>query len=147
MDSKQILYVDMDGVLVDFDSGVAKLSDELREKYKGQYDNVPGIFSLMDPMPNAIESFNILFEKYDTYVLSSPSYENSTSFSDKFLWVCKYLPQAKTKLILTKFKNLSKGHILIDDRTTNGASEFEGLFIHFGSEKYPNWDSVMKKLI
>ena len=31
----------------------------------GQYDNIPHIFSWMDPMPGAIESFKALQEKYD----------------------------------------------------------------------------------
>ena len=38
------------------------------------------------------------------------------------------------------------GDYLIDDRRFNGASEFTGEWIHFGSEKFPNWNSVLKYL-
>ena len=38
------------------------------------------------------------------------------------------------------------GDYLIDDRKFNGASEFRGKWIQFGSEKYPNWESVLKFL-
>ena len=38
------------------------------------------------------------------------------------------------------------GDYLIDDRRFNGASEFKGEWIHFGSEQYPNWSSVLKVL-
>ena len=34
---KKILYIDMDNVLVDFPTGIAALSDELKEAYKGNY--------------------------------------------------------------------------------------------------------------
>ena len=49
-------------------------------------------------------------------------------------------------LILSHNKNLNRGHYLIDDRDKNGAKEFEGEHIHFGTEKFPDWQSVMKYL-
>ena len=42
---KQIIYVDMDGVLVDFESGVKQAEPDLLKTYQGQYDNIPHIFS------------------------------------------------------------------------------------------------------
>jgi len=36
---------------------------------------------------------------------------------------------------------------LIDDRTVNGAGEFQGVHIHFGQEKFPNWKSVLDYLL
>ena len=38
----------MDGVLVDFQSGIDALSEEEKETYKNHLDNVPGIFSKME---------------------------------------------------------------------------------------------------
>jgi hypothetical protein len=35
---KKILYVDMDNVLVDFPSGIAKLSKEKIHEYEGRFD-------------------------------------------------------------------------------------------------------------
>ncbi|WP_423901746.1 hypothetical protein [Capnocytophaga leadbetteri] len=40
---RAIVYIDMDNVLVDFPTGIAALSDELKEAYKGNYDEVPYI--------------------------------------------------------------------------------------------------------
>jgi 5'-nucleotidase len=51
------------------------------------------------------------------------------------------------KLILTHRKDLVKGDILIDDRPNNGAKDFEGEWIHFGSENFPDWSSVIKHLL
>ena len=36
---------------------------------------------------------------------------------------------------------------LIDDREKNGADRFVGELILFGSEKFPNWNSVVNYLI
>lgn len=140
---KKIVYIDMDGVLVDFQNGYLKLSPQDQELYRGRYEEYPGYFSLLDPMPLAIDSFRRLFSKYDVYILSSPSVINPSSFTDKFLWVKRWLPEAQNKLILTKYKNLNKGFLLIDDRLVNGADEFDGLFIHFGSNIFPDWLSVI----
>ena len=68
---KKRLYFDMDGVLVDFQSGIDKLSEDVKREYEGRLDEVPGIFSLMDPMPGAIEAARILSEYYDVYILST----------------------------------------------------------------------------
>ena len=42
---KKIVYVDMDGVLVDFDSGLKQAEPDLLRVYKGQLDNIPHLFS------------------------------------------------------------------------------------------------------
>jgi hypothetical protein len=36
---------------------------------------------------------------------------------------------------------------LIDDRPVNGAKEFTGEFIHFGSEGFETWDEVLLYII
>jgi 5'-nucleotidase len=47
----------MDAVLVDLDAGLARLDAEISQPYQGRLDEVPGIFSLVEPLPHAIESF------------------------------------------------------------------------------------------
>jgi hypothetical protein len=101
----------------------------------------------MDPMPNAIESYNYLASHFDTYILSTAPWNNPSAWSDKLLWVKKYLGEAAYKrLILSHHKNLNDGHYLIDDRTKNGADRFPGEHIHFGAEKFPDWISVVEYL-
>jgi 5'(3')-deoxyribonucleotidase len=57
----------------------------------------------------------------------------------------KYLGEPVYKrLILSHHKQLNDGHYLIDDRPhKNGAGNFKGELIHFGSERYPNWKAVL----
>ena len=103
---KKIVYIDMDGVLVDFQSGIDKLNDNDLEKYQGRYDEVPNIFSLMDPMPGALDAFKLLSKHYDTYILSTSPWENPTALQDKQNWVKKYIGErAKKRLIFSHHKN------------------------------------------
>ncbi len=141
---KKIVYVDMDNVLVDFPSAFDKVDPALLEEYTGRVDEIPNIFSLMDPLEGAIEAFNYLAERCDLYILSTAPWENPSAWSDKLNWVKRYLgPSAHKRLILSHNKNLNRGDILIDDRTANGAGQFKGTFIKFGSAQFPNWESTL----
>ncbi len=145
---KKILYIDMDNVLVDFKSGIEQLDSQIKEKYKGRLDEVPGIFSLMKPMENAIEAYKKLTEFYDVYILSTSPWENETALNDKLNWIKKYLGKyAYKKVIFSHHKNLNKGDYLIDDRLKNGVDKFSGEHIHFGTENFPGWKSVLEYLL
>ena len=144
----KILFVDMDNVLVDFKSGINNLSEKDKNKYLNNYDEVPGIFSLMYPLPNAIKSYQKLSKTYDTYILSTAPWNNPTAWSDKLLWVKRYLGKyAYKRLILSHNKNLNFGDYLIDDRLANGAGDFKGELIQFGSEKFKTWKDVLNYLL
>tara|TARA_X000001036_G_C20464142_1_gene718728 strand:- start:172 stop:612 length:441 start_codon:yes stop_codon:yes gene_type:complete len=145
---KKILYVDMDNVLVDFPSGVERIPEQLKIEYKERLDEVPGIFSLMRPLTGAISSFEKLSNKYDTYILSTAPWKNASAWSDKNLWVRKHLGESAYKrLILTHHKNLNLGDFLIDDRSANGADQFKGKHVVFGSIEYPNWEAICNYLL
>ncbi len=112
----KILYIDMDNVLVDFPSAFPLVDPTLLDQHADNKDDIPGIFSLMTPMPGAV---------------------------DKLLWVKRHLgPQAYKRLILSHHKHLNAGDYLIDDRTKNGADRFGGELILFGSERFPGWTAV-----
>ena len=75
---KRKIFVDMDGVLVNFQSGIDKLDEATKREYaddgkgKPHYDDVPGIFSLMEPMPGAIHGVRALQDiGYDLYIRST----------------------------------------------------------------------------
>ncbi len=144
---KDIVYVDMDGVLVDFQSGIDALTDDIRQQYKNRLDEVPGIFSKMKPYTGAIDGFKWLSEYFEVYILSTAPWENSSAWSDKADWVKKYLgKEAYKKLILSHHKNLLKGQYIIDDRTARGVDGFEGKHIHFNTKDFKDWQDVIKYL-
>ena len=146
--SNRRLYFDMDGALVDFVSALNKQSEQTLREYEGRLDEIPGLFGQMEPMAGAIDAVRRLAEQYDCYILSTAPWNNPSAWSDKVMWVTKYLDDIFHKrVIITHCKHLCKGDILIDDRGKNGTSEFEGEWIEFGSERFPNWEAVLEYLL
>ena len=137
----------MDGVLVNFQTGIDKLTEQKRQEFLGREDEYPGIFGLMEPQPGAIDAFNELSQLFDTYILSTAPWENDTAWSDKLNWVKKYIGKPGFKrLILSHNKHLNAGDFLVDDRLANGSDKFAGHHIHFGTTEFPNWSTVTEYL-
>ena len=148
MTKKRILYFDMDGVLVDFQSGIDRLTDLEKEQYEGKLDDVPNIFSRMSPYDGAVDFVKTLSEHFDVYLLSTAPWVNPTALNDKLQFVKDYFGDVFYKrLILTHNKQLNIGDYLIDDRTKNGAGDFSGEHIHFGTDDFPDYQSVIDYLI
>ncbi|MBQ7550949.1 MAG: hypothetical protein IJT04_05435 [Bacteroidales bacterium] len=148
------LFIDMDNVLVNFQSGIDRLDEKTKQEYKGHLDDVPGIFALMDPMPGAVEAVQKLRQRYDLYILSTAPWNNPTAWCDKLNWVKKHFGSDEDspfykRIILTHHKDLCHGDYLIDDRPEKcGMENFTGELLHFGPDgKYKNWESVVKYLL
>ncbi len=142
---KKIIYFDLDGTIVDFQSAFEFLEPEVLSKYQGRLDEVPNIFSLMKPIAGAIEVFNQLAQDYDCYILSTAPWENASAWSDKLLWVKEHLGENGYKrLILSHHKHLNIGDYLIDDRLKNGAERFTGKHIQFGTDLFSDWQAVLE---
>jgi 5'-nucleotidase len=158
---KKILYVDMDGVIADFDKlileydpSIISLSSHLPnyaersvKVEKVMRDN-PRLFLDLEPIEGSIESVKRLWSHFDVLFLSTPCPFMIDSFSDKMTWIYKYFGKdAENRLILSQRKELSIGHYLVDDRTANGAELFTGEHLHFGTKSFPTWVEVEEYLI
>ena len=156
---RTIVYIDMDNTLVDFQSGIDSLSPAEKSQYgpsekhpAGNYDDVSGIFSKMKPLPGAIDAFHWMADHFDTYILSTAPWDNPSAWCDKLEWVKKHLGEsAKKRLILSHHKNLLMGDYLIDDSAKNGAGEFKGQHLKFGTDyitkqpnEFPDWNSILR---
>ncbi len=155
---KKILYIDLDGVAADFEKKMAEIAPHIflgdgpdYEERSKMVDEVVKIhhtmFEELEPMENAIESINILMGHFDVYFLSTPMWAVPESFSGKRRWVEQHFGDSiKKRLILTHRKDLVIGDFLIDDRLKNGAENFKGYHIHFGTKDFPNWETVVNFL-
>ena len=148
----------MDGVIADFTGGILKLNSLLTmtpENYDLEEDevnnivlNTPLFFQTLPPLGNGIDAVKELMEYYDVHFCSTPMDSVLHSYSGKKQWLNDHFgDKAHKKLILTHRKDWVIGDYLIDDRTKNGAGEFTGEHIHFGTDKFPNWEVVLKYLI
>ena len=126
---KKILYIDMDGVLVDLEKEFDKFftnHPHLKDRYKDNPDHIPGIFRNAPPLENAIEAVNKLYDsdKYDMYIATAAPWGNPMSSMDKRFWIEDHFGSMfHKKMFVTHRKDLLIGHYLIDDRTKNGDFE------------------------
>ena len=156
--SKEIIYIDMDGVLANF--GKAKRwhfenNPGLEERFKRSPDLIPGIFKDLEPIDQAIDS---VFKLHDTanfelFIATTSPWGNPEAAMHKRLWVEKHFDDLfHKKMFITHRKSLLLGDYLIDDRTDTDAVDFTGELLSFGwnykQEKwnpYPTWQSVLER--
>ena len=135
----------MDGVICDFKK--ASENHPNKENFKGRPDLLPNIFRDLEIISGAKEGLDFLLNNFDTYILSSPSWDNYDSWTHKRLWVEKNLDKRfRKKLILSHNKSLQLGDYLIDDNPWNGAKNFKGKWIKYGSIEFANWEAITKYL-
>jgi 5'-nucleotidase len=140
------LYVDMDGVLCDFKGAAVKeLTLNPDQKYP---QSKWGFFLKLKELPDAIESIQKLEKYFDVWILTRPSFRNVNCYTEKAQWIWDHLGYRYVqKLILSPDKSIVKGDFLVDDTNNANQSEFEGEWIKFGSEKYPNWKKIVEYLM
>lgn len=158
--NKKIVYIDMDGVLVDLGKEFDKFFDRhpyLQERYQHNPDHIQGIFRNAPPIENAVEAVHKLNEsgKYDLFIATAAPWGNPLSASEKRFWIEDHFGNLfHKKMFVTHRKDLLLGDYLIDDRVKNGAGDFRGELIHFGwsyetetYNKFPTWNSVLEYLL
>lgn len=134
------LYIDMDGVLCNFE----KAFNEKRIADKIEYPQCQArFFENLEPIEDAIVCVNMLRMWYDVWILSAPSVLNPYCYTEKRIWIEEHFDlELCDNLELTRDKSGRSGY-LVDDNIQNG---FNGEFIHFGSEEFPDWATVTSHL-
>ncbi len=141
----RIIYVDMDGVLCDFEAAMDRGRKARPDILYPQ--SVAGFYRELVPIPGAVEAMATLSKSAgaDLYILTAPSVYNPLCYTEKRLWVEDQLGFDMThKLIICPDKSLLRGHFLIDDHASGrGQDRFEGTLVQFGSAAYRDWNAVM----
>lgn len=124
------VFVDMDGVLVNFELRMNQLNlsgDELKK--------VPGAYLDMPAYPEGIAGVKTLLGAgYEVWIATKPPTGISWAYADKAEWVLRNLPELKRRIIITHDKGLlgDEGDFLIDDRPHKANCEkFRGKLIRF----------------
>lgn len=157
---KKILYLDMDGVLVNFNQTVLDWYERfphLKDRFSSFPDHIHGIFRDPKPIDGAIRGVHELVKsnKYEIFIASAAPWGNPEACTDKRFWIEREFPNIFHKrIVLTHRKDLLIGDYLVDDSLGNGAKDFKGELIRFGMDyktglinEYPTWDDLLKKLL
>ena len=164
-EGKPLLYFDMDGVLVDFQSGIdaLQISDEKRKycEEHNKFDEEPGIFGLMQPTYGAVRAIKELARHYELHILSTAPWNNPTAWSDKLLWVKKHFDNTVEankenkntgnpfykRITISHRKDRVFGAVLVEDNLSkNGADGFKGekVWFHFDDSKVASCPEELK---
>ena len=135
---KKIIYIDMDGVISDFDKAAQEQGNGKRPDLYVDYRN-------LELMPHAKESLMKLNEDFDIYIASTPSWSRPEVWAHKREWIEEHFPWLKRKLILTHHKNLLLGDMLIDDSRWRGQPDFKGQWLWFGTaQRAKDWPTTLE---
>jgi len=150
---KPIIYIDMDDTMCDFSRAAY---EDIVSVPKIQYPQATfDFFRKLKPIPGVIEAFHKLEQKYFVMILSKPSENNLLCYTDKAVWIRDHLGQEYiNRLMLSCHKQFAKGAYLIDDFAPEWRREmpetgekFDGEVLHFGSAKFPDWESILEYLM
>ena len=141
--NKLTIFIDMDGVVADFDKAAREHPDFGK---KGFRPDLTLDFAKFEPIEGAIESVNELVkEGHDVLFASTAPWDYPESWAQKRIWIAKHFPKMRKKLIITARKDLLAGDILIDDHAWNGAKDFTGQWFQFGKDGM-DWKYIIETI-
>lgn len=146
------ILIDMDGTLVDWDSGFYKawnnrseinrlksyyMEDCVDRQYYEEAESLissKGFFESLSPMPGALEAIKEMIEMgFKIFICSAPIWKSHYCAQDKIHWIRKHLGDSwLDKLIFCSDKTTVRGDLLIDDKP------FEYL-LHDGKHTMATW--------
>jgi 5'(3')-deoxyribonucleotidase len=124
------VFVDMDGVVVDFEKYMRDhgLTDHATKHTLGAYRD-------MEPLEGALEAVKMVISMgFDVWIATKPPTGVPSAYSDKVSWVMEHLPELTSKIIITHDKGLlgDEHDFLCDDRPERAnCRAFKGTLLSF----------------
>jgi 5'(3')-deoxyribonucleotidase len=151
---KPNLFVDLDDTVANFSQALKDLDQEVRARYAKSW-HAPGFYRNLKPLEGAVAAIEILKTRFNVFFLSTPPSGNIGACTEKAEWVAEHFgPDMVERLNLCARKSLFSGSgiALVDDREVNGAKDFRGYdgspaWLRFGGQDFPNWDTVVRRLM
>lgn len=77
----------------------------------------PGFYADLAPYPGAAEALNLMLDRFDVFLCTSPWLTNPTCVTDKYAWADRHLGRGwGGRTILTMDKTVVGGALLLDDK-------------------------------
>ena len=135
---KKIIYVDMDGVISNFDKAAKEGGWTHRPDLKVDFRN-------LELIPGAKDALMRLNQDFDIFIATTPPWSRPDVWGEKREWIGEHFPWLKRKMVLTHRKDLLIGDILIDDSRWRGQPDFQGDWLWFGTaQKVLDWPSTLE---
>ena len=127
---KPRVYLDMDGVIADFDR--AAREHEMEPKH---FKRVAGAYLDLEPMPGAVEAVAHLESAgFLVFALTKVPRSNPYAATEKLLWARRHFPSLEDRIIITPDKGAvgTARDFLVDDHPDwANAHNFPGTVVHF----------------
>ena len=138
------IYIDMDGVISDFDKAAKQIAVEKGVSKLTRPDlHVDYLF--LDIIEGAEEAVKYLHKHHEVFIASTPPWTRIQVWADKRAWLERWFPDLKRKLILTHRKDLLIGDVLIDDSRFRGQPDFKGHWFWFNKDwENKNWKACLE---
>tara|TARA_R110002167_G_scaffold125383_1_gene305479 strand:+ start:205 stop:636 length:432 start_codon:yes stop_codon:yes gene_type:complete len=135
---KKIIYVDMDGVISNFDKAAKEGGWTHRPDLKVDFRN-------LELIPGAQDALLKLNQDFDIFIATTPPWSRPKVWGEKREWIEEHFPWLKRKMVLTHRKDLLIGDILIDDSRWRGQPDFKGQWLWFGTaQRCLDWPSTLE---
>lgn len=137
------IFVDMDGVLADFDKLHAQ-EYSLTNKYP---QSRIGFFYDLEPIEGSIQTVKYLTTIAEVCILTRPSIKNAHCWTEKAQWIEKYFGREMLdNMIITCRKDLladGESYLIDDMPNSSGQQAFEDKLILFNrNDKLKNWHFI-----